>query len=264
MQRRVQCERVHGGCLWHAHDRRRAELDKEPNHPRHQLVEGPRPQLAAEEKFLAVGRLNLQQVLRLKLQNPCDVGTDDQGSRRGEGEERYAWHVLAEEVEVEVLLPEAGAPLRHAVRLIDRDEQQLACFVKSHEEPQEFGRSGALLTHVHDRERALRHGALVAIIVVVERRRPVILADRRRGLIQLAYLVFHQGEEGRDHHGHLARVHGRQLEAQALAVICRPDNQRVAPLEQRLHHLVLLPLEARVAKEAEGHFERVRRRWWRW
>ncbi len=191
---------------------------------------------------------------RVRLLDPepgADVG-DDGG--RGGGRKRE--HALGAELagalgQLQVVGPEVVAPLRDAVRLVDREERDSRLREAGEEalvvEPlrrdvQELQR--ALLQPIEDR----------ALLGGVEAR------IEPRGLdpvpLQEVDLVLHQRDQRRDHDRQPAEEEGRKLVAEALAGPGRKDRERRSPGEERLDDPFLAGPEGVKTESFREHLER--------
>ena len=164
---------------------------------------------------------------------------------RGQGDPRHGRKALVQHRELEVLRTEVVAPLRHAVRLVDREERDVD-LVEQHQRP--FAEQ-PLGGHVEEVDRT---GAQPRLDVehrpVVERR-----VEARRphpGLDEPGDLIAHQGDEGRDDDSGPRADERRNLVAERLAAACRHQHEAVAAPDGVLDDRFLLPPEPVVAEDA--------------
>ena len=167
----------------------------------------------------------------LQLQPLDDVGARDRVGRRRERDARHRGVALVQHRERAVLRPEVVAPLAHAMRLVDREQAELAALVQRIELGQEARRGHALRRGVQQRDFAAQH-ALFHGVGLLARQRGVEEFRFDAGLVQRADLVVHQGDQRRHHDGDavagaLARD-GRDLVAQRLAAAGGHQHQGVA------------------------------------
>jgi hypothetical protein len=176
-----------------------------------------------------------------------DLGQHDRGGRRGERDHRRA-RELAQLGELHVLGPEVVAPLRHAVRLVDRVERD----ARALEHAPEARQRRALRRDVEELELAaqeardrvaLRRGVLLAV-----QRRDARTARRER-----AHLIAHQRDQRRDDDRRAltapARHERGHLITQRLARARRLEHHHVAPRERGVHRLRLPRAKLLVAED---------------
>ena len=144
-----------------------------------------------------------------------------------------------------VVGPEVVAPLRHAVRLVDREAGER----RGGEQPPEGLRREPLGRDVEEPQASLAHRGLGGAALRGSRER---VQRRRRDALpdELVHLVLHQGDEGRDHERRPLREQGRQLVADRLAGAGRHDGEQVPSRERRAHDLLLAGPEGVVAEVA--------------
>ena len=162
----------------------------------------------------------------------------------GERDERDAGEQLAQAAELDVLGAEVVAPLRHAVRLVDREE-------RDRERADELERAvehEALRRHV---EQVEPPAAQVAQHLgrLLGRERGV--QHRRRNAVraQRVDLVFHERDERRDHDGRAVTMQRRHLIAERLAATGGHQYERAAPVDDVLDDLALVGPELVVAED---------------
>jgi hypothetical protein len=211
---------------------------------RHDAVADVRPVEAGDEDAAV-----------LQLQPLGDVAPGRAVGGGGQGDARHAGIARCQRVQLQVFRAEVVAPLRHAMRLVDREQGQLA-----------------VVEHV---EQPVGQQPLGRDIQQVELARPHRPGDvarfagrqgrvQRRGadaeLAQRLDLVLHQRDQRR-HHDAEARPHQRRhLVAQRLAAAGRHQHQRVAAGNHLGHDLGLLAAEGGIAEDVvqdckgvEGH-----------
>jgi len=76
-------------------------------------------------------------------------------------------------------------------------------------------------------------------------------------LPQRRYLVFHQGDQRRDHHAKARATQGRDLEAKAFAAAGGHEDDTGTPARGVADDLFLLSTESGVAEDSMQDFERV-------
>ena len=170
--------------------------------------------------------------------------------RIGGGGQRDARHLrkaLAQQAELAVLGAEVVAPLRHAVRLVDREQRQPALRLHVVEQPQAALAQQPFGRDVDEVELAGAHPAL-------DRRRlgaAQCAVEKGRAHAQLGqrgHLVLHQCDQRRDHHAHAMPHQCRDLVGQRLAAAGGHQHQRVAAAGHVLDHLALETAEGAVAE----------------
>ena len=178
-------------------------------------------------------------------QRAHDVGGD--ARRRGRGERHRAARAdrVARIGEAQVVGTEVVPPLAQAVRLVDREERDLAprrCAARKRASPK---RSGATSTSPHEPSASAAEHRLG----LARRQRGVEHARRAvPGRRQRIALVAHQGDERRDHDREPVEREARELVAERLARARRHHDERVASREGRLDGL-LLPGAKRLVPE---------------
>ena len=186
---------------------------------------------------------------RLHLQRTQDVvarariggrGQRDRAARRGT--DRPDTRRLA------VFRAEFMAPLRHAMRLVDREQRE----PQARQPLQRAVRQQPLRRDVQQIELLLDQVARDAA-----RLRRVEIGMQCAGshakLAQRRHLIVHQRDQRRDHHRGAGPAQRRHLEADALAAAGRRQHQRVAAGDDVAHHLLLLAAKAREAEHAAQH-----------
>jgi hypothetical protein len=153
--------------------------------------------------------------------------------------------------QLQVLGPEVVAPLRDAVRLVDREERDAPAFQQGGRgrHPQPLRRQVEqvqLAGQVHLLDRA----ALVGILGRVEEPG----ADAQRA--QRVDLVLHEGDQRRDDDPDTGPHERRDLVAQRLAAAGRHEHQRVAARADVLHDRLLLAAEGVVAEDPPQDVQR--------
>ena len=176
----------------------------------------------------------------------ADVGDDRRRRGRGQREHALGAELACARGELQVVGPEVVAPLRDAVRLVDREQRDL----RLAELREEALVVEALRRDVEQLEtpvaQAVGDGAhLVRVEARVEPRRVDALAREE------VDLILHQRDQRRDDDRHAVEQQRGQLVAEALARAGREDRERGAAGEQRLDDLLLAGAELCVA-EAGG------------
>ncbi len=185
----------------------------------------------------------LDGILQLELRR--DVAPDAVRGRRGEGVQAHAGKERAKPPELAVLRTEIVSPLADAVRLVYRDEADIAAAPGARENVtclpcQPFGRhvEEAVASFTQPRQ---DRGLLVGGQRAVVERGGHAVADER------VDLVLHQRNERR-HDEAEPRSHERgRLEAQRLAAARGQDDDRIARVEDGAHGVALKGPERRVA-----------------
>ncbi len=177
-----------------------------------------------------------------------DLAPGRLGGGRGERDARHGGPALVQHRQPQVVGPEVVAPLRHAVRLVDREQRDRAAI----EEVERARCTEPLRREVQQVElagevRLLDRSPLVGVLGRVQERGAH--ADHTERI----HLVLHQGDERRDDHaGALADERGH-LVAQRLAAAGRHEHDRVATVDDVIDDLPLLTAERRVPERALEH-----------
>ena len=179
-----------------------------------------------------------------KPQVPDDIGADlrgggrreggDDGSVRQRGQERRDFQIAWAEI-----LP----PLGDAVRLVDRE--------KRHRHPCSQGKEALRLQPLRrDVQKLILSGGRFCIGAsqLLERQRAVEKRRRYPCLRQRCYLVFHQGNERRDHNRQPRQQQRRKLIADRLSPAGRHHAQHIAPGQNRVNQRLLPAAERRVTE----------------
>ena len=119
------------------------------------------------------------------------------------------------------------APLRHAMRLVDHEDDRSSCS-EGLEELTSGTRSGVTKTN----SRRLSFDVLEGLVGLAGGQRAVHLRGVEPESAQLVDLILHQGDERRYHEGHAGEVQRRQLVAERLASSRGHDGQGVAALHR--------------------------------
>jgi len=178
----------------------------------------------------------------------ADILLDSGGRRRGQGHAGGLWEALHDLSQSAILGPELVAPVRDAVSLVHRYQDQAPGDILeqvSHEEA--LGADVEELCPARGQP-PIRLASVVGLEVRMEGVRG------QAGLSRRGHLVIHEGDEGRDDQDE-PPAHGRgQLVAEAFSPSGRQHDQAVAPGERRLHGLPLERLEGVVAPAALERF----------
>ena len=164
--------------------------------------------------------------------------------RRGERDGLHAAKLCLHLAERRIFRTEVVAPLRDAMRLVDRQQRDLGAL----EQIERFGSHQAFGRDVDEAQFAARdaieHRAILGGIVRgVERRRRNAVAAKLR------HLIAHQRDQRRHHDGRAVAQQRRELIAQRLAAARRHHREHVAALKNRGDDLGLAGPEG---LEAEG------------
>ena len=178
-----------------------------------------------------------------QLQLHDDVALRRRVGGGGQGDARHPGVALAQHRQLPVLLAEIVPPLRHAMRLVYREQRQALRV-----EPVERARlQQAFRRDVEQVERAvLDRGLGLADFMPIQRR--VQAGGAHAGLAQRIHLVFHQRDERRDDNADTVAHHRRYLVAQRLAAAGGHQHQRIAPGQQVGDGVLLLQAETGVAE----------------
>ncbi len=172
-----------------------------------------------------------------------DVAAGRRVRGRRQGDARHAREALVQQRELAIVGPEIVAPLRDAMRLVDREQGDRAAA----QQVEEARHGQALGCDVEQVERA---GGEVALGVVD--RRPVQVRVQRRGahaeLAQRCDLILHQRDQRRDHDGDAGPAQRRHLVAHRLAAAGRHQDQGVAAGDHVVDDRRLVAAECVVAE----------------
>ncbi len=128
----------------------------------------------------------------VQLQPGADLGVRGPGRRRRQGDPGHLGPALVQHRQREVVGPEVVPPLRHAMRLVDREQGDPAPLQQSRRgggAPTEGLRGHVQQVELLGQERLLDHPALGPVLAGVEERS----ADADRA--QRIHLVLHEGDE---------------------------------------------------------------------
>ena len=151
-----------------------------------------------------------------------DVGSRDLVRRCGQGNARNRRKPVGQLGKLAVIRAEVVTPLADAMGLVDGEE----CNFHPIELVEEALAEQSLRRHIEQVELASLDGApRPARFVTTEIRCKCDGADA--GLLQLRDLIFHQRDQGRDHHTHTRPTERRHLVADRLAAAGRHENQGV-------------------------------------
>ena len=182
---------------------------------------------------------------------------------RGERDSRDLGEAIVQRRELQVLGAEVVPPLRHAVRLVDREERQPG----ARQQLQRAFAQQPLRRHVEKIQPPRRHGRL-HFAHLPEGQRGVEARRVHPRLPQRLHLVPHQRDQRRHHHAHALPHHGRDLVAERLAAAGRHEDEAVAPGHRVPDDLLLTPDEVLVPEDAVedlvdvvGHGWRSSRSW---
>ena len=139
------------------------------------------------------------------------------------------------------------APLRHAVRLVDREQRQPGAGLHLVEQPQAALAQQTLGRDVHQIEFAGAHPALDCGCFGAAQR-AVEEGGAHAQLAERSHLVLHQRDQRRDHHAHAGEQQRRDLVSQRLAAAGGHQHQRIAAADHVLDHLALEAAEAGIAE----------------
>ncbi len=173
-----------------------------------------------------------------------NIGARSGIGRRGERDRLHAAEVGLHRAERRVFGAKIVAPLRNAMRLVDRQQRNLGALEElerlgSH---QPFGRD-IDETQLAARDPLEHRPVLGGVVRGVEARRGNAIAA------QLRHLIAHQRDQRRHHDGQAVAEQCRKLVAQRLAAAGRHHRQHVAAVKDRGDDLGLAGLKS---LEAEG------------
>ncbi len=169
----------------------------------------------------------------------------------GERDARRVGKAFVQRGELQVLRAEVVAPLRDAVRLVDRDQRDM----HSIEQFQEAGRDGALGRDVEQVEFA-RAQRRLDLARFARGERGVERRCAHAGLTQRGDLVLHQRDQRRDDDPASLAQQRRQLVTHRLAAAGRHQHERVARADQVHDDLVLLAAKRVVAEDPAQYLQR--------
>ena len=192
-----------------------------------------------------------EQARRFEMQLLGDVAAGRTVGGRGQRHQRNIGKALLQDPERLVVAAEIVAPLRDAMRLVDREQRDIAApqHLQAARHVQPFGR------HVQQIERAIANRAFDP--TGLARRQPGI---ERGGphprLPQRVDLVLHQRDQRRHDNADPGAQQRRQLIAQRFAAAGRHQHDRIAAGDDMLDDLLLLTAEAGITEDAAQHGER--------
>ena len=174
----------------------------------------------------------------LQVQPGGDLGVRGLGRGRGQRDPRYVGPALVQLRQHQVVGPEVVAPLGHTVRLVDREQRDLALVEqpRGRLDPEPLGRQVEQV-EVTGQEGLLDLAALLVVLGRVEETGP----DPERG--QRVDLVLHQRDQRRDDHPDTGPDQRRDLVAQRLAATGRHQHQGVTAADDGLDDVLLLAPE---------------------
>ena len=180
-----------------------------------------------------------------------NVGNDGRRGGRGQRQHALGAELAGSLGELEVVGPEVVAPLRDAVRLVDREERDSS----ARELREEALVVEALGCDVEELQRAAAEPlADLALLVGTEARVEPGRLDPSS--LQEVDLILHQRDQRRDDDRHAVEQQRRQLVAEALPAAGREDGERRPAGQQRLHD-AFLPRP----KGVEAERRREQRQW---
>ena len=185
----------------------------------------------------------------------CDLAPGRRIGGRGQRDPGHLGPALAQDGELQILRAEVVAPLRDAVRLVDREQRERELVEPGEETVAEepLGRD------VEQVDRAGRG----------PRADPALLLGREAGvqelgadaeLAQRRHLVLHQGDQRADDDRGAGAQQGRDLVAQRLAAARGHHDEGVAAVHDAAHDLLLLAPEGAEAEDVAQDRARIGRR----
>ena len=165
----------------------------------------------------------------VELQLLDDVAAGGPVGRGRQRDDRYAGKFLFEKLQLRVLGPEIMPPGRNAMRLVDGDQVDRTV---AHE-ADKIGRHQFFRRNVHQIDPSVEQivfdlSLLPTVDGAVQKGGPDAVGP------QGFHLVFHQGDQRRNHHATALHQNGRQLVANRLAAARRHQHQRVFLVENGL------------------------------
>ena len=189
---------------------------------------------------------------RLHLQRAQDIVARARIGRRRQRDARHAGKLIRKARQPAILRSELMPPLRHAMRLVDREQREL-------QPRQPLQRTVAKQTFRRDVQQVqplfdqiARDAARLGRIKIRMQG-----TGRHAELPQRRHLIVHQRDERRDHHRGARPAQRRDLEADALAAAGRRQHQRIAARDHMAHGLLLLAAKAREAEHTAQHGRRI-------
>ncbi len=163
-----------------------------------------------------------------------DILAHIRGGRGGKGRTQRTPDLPQDLAQAHVVGPEVVPPLADAVRLVDGEHGDLGRLQRPHE----AARPEALRGDIHELERAPAH-TLQHLALLIPALRAVNHGRRDAASLKSVHLVLHQRDQRRDHQCDPVHHQRGQLVAEALAAPGGHDHQRVPPLQNAGHHLLL-------------------------
>ena len=185
---------------------------------------------------------------RIHAQRLQDVGARARIGGGGQRDARHAREAIRQTRELAILRTKLVAPLRHAMRLVDREQREWQARqpLQRAVAQQPLGRDIQQIKLLLDQ--VARDAARLGRIEIGMQR-----AGRDAKLAQRRHLVVHQRDQRRDHHRGARTAQRGHLEADALAAAGRHQHQRVAAGDDMVDHLFLLAAKAGKAEHATQH-----------
>jgi hypothetical protein len=192
-----------------------------------------------------------EQAGRAQMQPLGDIAARRIVGGRGQRHQRRRGKALLQNAERLVVTAKIVAPLRDAMRLVDREEGDPAPaqHVEAMRHHQAFGR------HVEEVERPVADRTLDRP-GIARRQSGIERGGAHTGLPQGVDLVLHQRDQGRDDDSDPGAQQRRQLIAQGFAAAGRHQHDRVAAADNVLDDLLLMTAKAGVAEDAAQEAER--------
>lgn len=186
----------------------------------------------------------------LQLQPRRDLPVGGLGGGRGQRDARDVGPALVQLGQREIVRPEVVPPLRDAVRLVDREQRDLAPVQQAQRrlDPQPLRRQIEQI-QLTGQELGLHQPPLVHVLRRVQESGPHPERPQR------VHLVLHQRDQRRHDDPDPVPYEGRDLVAQRLAAAGRHEYQRVAAGDHMIDDLLLLAAEGVVAEDAVQYVE---------
>ena len=185
---------------------------------------------------------------RIHAQRMQDVGAGARIGGGGQRDARHAGKAVRQTCQLAIFGAELVAPLRDAMRLVDREQRERQARQPIHRAvaQQPLGRDIQQIELLLDQ--VARDAARLGRIELGVQR-----AGRHANLPQRRDLVVHQRDQRRDDHGGAGPAQRRHLVADALAAAGRHQHQCVATGDDVVDHLFLLAAKPGKAEHPAQH-----------
>jgi hypothetical protein len=176
-------------------------------------------------------------------------------ARIGRGRQRNARHVrkaLMQHRQLAILRPKIVPPLRHAVRLVNREQRHLGAFQQIEKAPGEQ----PLRRHVKQVQLTCQQLSL-HLALLIRRNAGVEKCRGHARLAQRVDLILHQRNQRRHHNARALPHQRRNLITQRLAAAGWHQHQRITTLDHMVNDGLLLAAEIRVTENSLKNVESV-------